>query len=580
VSVAGTRSRLWNAVTLLTVALATAAVAATYPVLSQSYDEPLHLAGGIEWLQYGSLRLNTENPPLARVAIALGPFLTGGRLPDMTVWDPRGPNPPGPIPMGNQVLYRDDHYVKNLTMARIGILPFFWLLIAVVWLWAGGRHDPVSGAVAVIATVTVPAVLAHAGFATTDMPFVATFTAALYGLRRVLAEYRTRTVVAFAGLLGLSILTKFSTLIFFGPACIGLAMASVWERGVAASYKSVRATAWRDHARLGAILIIVIAVVVWTGYRFSFSGISDVSHRLGFRSYLERNGVMPWWATIPVPAPALWHGFLSLRRTVAIGHPAYLLGHIAQFGFWSYYPVALAAKTPIPFFVLCAVGIGNAFRLARRPGTWPYSGAAMAALCIVVAALGSTLNYGSRHVLVVYPLLAISAAWGWRELYRSSRNTAAGAVLACVLAAQAVVAVRAYPDFLSYFNAFAGRDPGRIVVETDLDWGQDLLQLREFVRAHDVRQLHLAYFGTAIPCRLGLGELLPLEPSVRTDGWIAISEVYAREILTIGLRRHPCDERPGRYPPEALRGGYSWLDNYQPVARIGRSIRVYHIDAQ
>jgi len=575
------RSRqLWNSVTILAVVLATAAIAATYPVLSQSYDEPLHLAGGVEWLQYGSLRLNTENPPLARVAIALGPFLAGGRLPDTAVWDPRGPTPPGPIPMGNQVLYRDAHYVRNLTQARIGVLPSFWLLAAVVWLWAGGRQDPLRGAIAVIAAVTVPSVLAHAGFATTDMPFVAMFTAALYGLSRMLDDYRTGTVLAFAGLLGLSLLTKFSTLIFFGPACVGLGMAYVWERGAATSFRTLCAMRWRDHVRLGAALVTVVAVIVWAGYRFSFGSIGDVSPRLGFGASLARDGVLPWWATIRVPAPALWHGMLSLRRTVAFGHRAYLLGHISQFGFWDYYPVTLAIKTPIPFLLLCLVGVGNTFRLARRPGTWPYCGAALAALCILAAALGSTLNYGSRHVLVVYPLLAVSAAWGWRELCRSSRNTAAGAVLACVLAAQGVVAVRAFPDFLSYFNAFAGRDPGRIVVETDLDWGQDLLQLREFVRAHDVQQLHLAYFGTAMPCRLGLGELLPLEPKVRTAGWIAISEVYAREILTIGLRRHPCDERPAGYPPDAIRGGYAWLDNYQPVARIGRSIRVYHVDGQ
>ena len=361
--------RAWNIVTVLTVALATVAIASTYSVLSQSYDEPLHLAGGVEWLQYGSLRLNTENPPLARVAIALAPFLAGGRLPDTAVWDPRGPNSPGPIPMGNQVLYRDDHYVRNLTQARIGVLPSFWLLAAVVWLWAGGPQDPLRGAIAVIAAVTVPSVLAHAGFATTDMPFVAMFSAALYGLRRVLDDCRTETVLAFAGLLGLSILTKFSTLIFFGPACIGLAVAYVWERGIADSFGTLRAMPWRDHVRLGAALVLVVAIIVWAGYRFSFGSIGDVSHRLGFGASLARNGVLPWWATIRVPAPAFWHGMLSLRRTVAFGHRAYLLGHISQFGFWDYYPVTLAVKTPIPFLLLCVVGVGNTLRLARRPGT-------------------------------------------------------------------------------------------------------------------------------------------------------------------------------------------------------------------
>src|SRR2546428_11892432 len=52
-----------------------------YFIFSQAYDEPAHIACGMEWLDKGTLFFQPLHPPLARVDAAIGPYLAGGRLP-------------------------------------------------------------------------------------------------------------------------------------------------------------------------------------------------------------------------------------------------------------------------------------------------------------------------------------------------------------------------------------------------------------------------------------------------------------------------------------------------------------------
>jgi hypothetical protein len=152
----------------------------------------------------------------------------------------------------------------------------------------------------------------------------------------------------------------------------------------------------------------------------------------------------------------------------------------------------------------------------------------------------------------------------------------ASVALACVLLWQCGVAARAYPDFLPYFNELAGRDPGRILIDSDLDWGQDFLRLGDFVRSHQIRQLHIAFYGTVLQCRHGMGDLIQLEPGTPTTGWIAISESYARESTTTAFKRDPCDERPAGYSNPS-HDWFTWLTAGPPAIEVGRSIRVYHV---
>src|SRR5271168_2199305 len=51
--------------------------ASTWRVYSHTWDEPEHLAAGLELLDRGRYEYDIEHPPLARVLIAMGPYLAG-----------------------------------------------------------------------------------------------------------------------------------------------------------------------------------------------------------------------------------------------------------------------------------------------------------------------------------------------------------------------------------------------------------------------------------------------------------------------------------------------------------------------
>jgi hypothetical protein len=55
----------------------------------------------------------------------------------------------------------------------------------------------------------------------------------------------------------------------------------------------------------------------------------------------------------------------------------------------------------------------------------------------------------------------------------------------------------AHPDTIGYFNALAGAHPERIVIDSDLDWRQGMIELERLVAKHHIEKLRLHYFGTA-----------------------------------------------------------------------------------
>ena len=129
-------------IVLFLIAVGVGRIVATYKVFSNTFDEPAHIACGLEWLDLGSYNYEAQHPPLARVAVALGPFLDGTRIPEhsrsflrmvskeraehaslflrdvqkliATMWTD-----------GKEILYHNHKYLRTLTLARMGTLPFF-----------------------------------------------------------------------------------------------------------------------------------------------------------------------------------------------------------------------------------------------------------------------------------------------------------------------------------------------------------------------------------------------------------------------------------------------------------------------
>jgi len=508
--------RLWGALALtLLLAFALVRITATYPELTQTIDEAEHVAAGMAWIDRGTYQAyfpGFEHPPLSRIAVALGLYLNGIRSAGLeNFWDE-----------GNAILHEGDTYSRNLALARAGILPFFVLAALVVWRWSQTLFGTPAALFATLLFTTLPPVLAHAGLATTDMPLAATVTAALYACQRWLEAPSLRRALLLGAASGLAVASKFSALLFLPAGAAALILLQVYARRLAPVPN-------RPGARAYASVIPALLVglgVLWATYRFAI-------------------------APDGTPVPEFFAGIQYVFQHNRLGHLAYLLGEVRRDGWWYFFPVALVVKTPLPFLLLSGIGVALLLRRPRGAGTAGALAPALAATAILVSALPAHLNIGLRHILPIYPLLAIAAGYGASALWQSERGRRLKrGVVAFLLAAQLTGSVSAHPDYLSYFNALAGPHPERILVDSDLDWGQDLDRLAELLR----------YFGSADLARHGLPRWRRLQPHERVTGWVAISEFC----LALGGYESPYD-------------GYRWLDAYEPERRAGRSIRLYRV---
>jgi hypothetical protein len=215
------------------------------------------------------------------------------------------------------------------------------------------------------------------------------------------------------------------------------------------------------------------------------------------------------------PAPEFFDGIRAAMAHNAEGHLGYLMGRFSISGWWWYFPAALAFKTPIPLLLLAAGGMGLALtRRARRA----YLPAAFF-LGVLLPSMTSHVNIGIRHILPAYLAMAILAAVGVVYLLRrSGRPRAAGvAVAGLAIVFMAASTIRAKPDYLTYFNLFAGSRPEDVLLDSNFDWGENWKLLAHRLRELGVHQVHgygLEAQGMYPMFRRwwGLPEFIPLDP--------------------------------------------------------------------
>jgi hypothetical protein len=263
---------------------------------------------------------------------------------------------------------------------------------------------------------------------------------------------------------------------------------------------------------------------------------------------------------VPIPAPDFLRGLWEAKEQGTRESSAYFLGKMRHGVCWDFFLVALGVKSPLAFLLLVGIGMAVLLKRWQYRRDWRFLAPVVAAVAILLVTMPVKLHLGVRHILIVYPLLSIAAGFGAVALWRNTAHRGWARTATILLLGWLVVSsVRAHPDYFPYFNELAGGRPERILVDSDLDWGQDLLRLAAALRSRKVDKVALCYFGTADLSRRGLPPYTDLVPFRPTTGWIAIS---------LGKLKGSYSEPPG---------AYAWLEAYQPVALVGRSIRLYDI---
>jgi hypothetical protein len=512
---------------------------------SPVWDETGHLAAGVRHWQTGRFDYFRVNPPLVRLVATAPVLLTGPQFewPDVETGFPRME-----FSVGIDFLrLHGEEGLRCFRVARLACIPFSLLGGWVCFLWATGLYGRSAGLMALALWCFAPNILAHAQLITADAGATALGVAAGYLFWRWLKAPRWETAFVAGIALGLAELTKFTWLVLIGlwPA--------VWCIYRAAERRNAARGSLRAEAlHLGAILLLA-GLVVNMGYGFeaSFQRLGDfefLSRALGGDAAFEpspqesRNRFAGLWlGQVPVPLPANYVRGIDLqKRDFEVGLTSYLRGQWRSRGWWYYYLYALAIKVPLGTWALVLLAAATSLLGRGRPSRWRDEVVLLAPAIAVLTLVSSQTGF-SHHMRYVLPMFPFAIVWASKVAATvSSRPRALACVAAGALAWSVASSLWIYPHSLSYFNELVGGPKGGHwhLLNSNIDWGQDLLFLKRWLAAHPEVQLSGLDVNIAYNPRL-VGVEAPPPPFsmeahspgsqqqvtsvVRLPGWYAVS---------------------------------------------------------
>jgi hypothetical protein len=451
--------------------------------LSATFDEPTYISLGLE-----SWRTGSYKPLIDLGTMPLPPQVQ--TLP-LHLWERwRGVNfDPA----------RD--LERLLPIARLGTLPFWWLLLLYGWLAGRQLAGAWGGRLAVMFLACEPNLLAHASLATTDVAVTACLVALLYHFRAGRSGPWRRRVLTPAIWFALAVLAKASGFVF---GIIGMGMVELehqWASRTEITDGEARlcptaAALFGKPFRRDLMQIFSLGLLAV----FCFCG----SEGLPSPSFIEWARHLPEG---PVRSGMTWiaeHLCIFSNAGVALvrqvrhnvqGHGVFLLGQVAKRAIWYYFPVALSIKSPLPVLV---PPLMLALVCRRALCNW----ACLTALALLLFTLVCRVQTGIRLLLPLVSIAVIGIAAAlviarqevgrsrWRPLLTASATFCAVWLFWTSLSV--------WPHGLCYTNElWGGTGNGyRCLSDSNYDWGQGLKELAEWQEAHQVHDLHVMYYGT------------------------------------------------------------------------------------
>ncbi len=510
-------------------------------------DEFAHLPSGWYYWQTGNFALFPQNPPLVKLLSALPLFLihpavdTAVRVQN-TGWFP--------WVFGTDFMERNRAiYDRVFLLGRLPIVLLGVLTGLLVYRWARELYGTGAGLAALILFVFCPSIVAHAHLATVDLGSAFFTVLALYRLYRYLRKPTLRRLVLCGLALGAAELSKFTGILLY-PIFLTLVLIPVEIR------QDWKKQLGRNLASLATIVLLSL-LVIDLGYLFQGVGRPLRDFHFESRSMARVASLLPGLPA-PLPAPYL-QGVDDLQLINETGeYPNYLFGRWSRQGFKAYYLITLLYKSPL---LLLLAFLLAPFARAREVRGQVFLWLPAVALFLAFSLL-SRVDYGIRYVLPLLPLACIYAGRlvPWFAV-RGRILRLAG--FAC-LAIYPLSVLAATPDTLDYFNVLAGGQGDRILLDSNLDWGQGLKRLKRYMDHEGLQKIDLAYFGHVDPAIYGIHWEFP-DPS--RHGPVAVSANF--------LHGYPYATYANGHILPIPPGAFRWLGRSPRVAELGGGIFVY-----
>lgn len=545
---------------------------------AQTVDETYHVGSAVSYLEARTLVLGVQHPPLARLPAGVTAWVMGARLPDFA-GATTSRREDVAYAAGTEVLLTRDAtwYWRLLTAMRLSML--VWPVVAMVYAYLLGAYlaSRWAGVAAVGLLSLDTTLLGHATWVCTDVAAAAGFLAALYhGLRWVERPTWGRAVAAsVAG--GAAVGLKFTAGLALPALLLALVVVGVARRwGVPVSApRSDReavssvpvqpgrraivgvgepgAAMARRGIQLPMILLLALGVV-WGLYKFHVGPLGDSDTLASAPQWARLPG---WVKETPVPMPSFWIGLARLAAHSATGSDAYLFGQTHPDGFWYYFPVLLAYKTPVALLAVVMASAILAFE-ARARSVLRLAGLLLPAAVYLLVSMSGGVQIGIRHVL---PLLAVLYVLAGVVL---TRSRARGVVLVAAMVAGLAESLPRHPDYLAFFNQLArtGGQDERIAADSNLDWGQDLARLARRLRDDPALAAELSAVYPLGDRQAPLFRVLGMDPG------LIDAPPRPGSVVAVSISRRILDRQRLRFTAAGTE-----------IGRVGRGIVLYRMPA-
>jgi hypothetical protein len=519
---------------------------------STTSDELVHLTGGYTFDHLRDYRLHPENGILPQRLAALPAVLGGAKFPPLDhneYW-----RTSDAWVIGHEFFYEtgEDHFPR-LMAGRALIALFSVATGLLVFLWSRQLFGAAGALVSLIFFVFEPSFLAHGALATSDVCAAFFLLASVGAWWRHLHDGRARWWWLSAAAFALACVAKYSA-----PLLLPMFVLLALVRALAAEPLTLLGRAWTTRGgKFGAAALsalghgAVAALVIWAFFGFRFSAANPAlppfEHFIRPWEWLDANLGTPGRILRAVAAAHLLpegyiYGFAYVLETAQI-RAAFLNGEFSNTGWPGFFVWAFALKSTLPLLLASAAAFAVLVRRSRAE--W-YRFTPLAVLFVVYWAFSITshLNIGHRHILPIYPVLFIAtgALGPWLAAWRKGPAL----VVAALLGWHAAESLSVAPHFLAYFNELAGgpENGHRHLVDSSLDWGQDLPGLKSWLdaNAQPGEPVYLSYFGTGEPDYYGIrarrlmfvnGFKLPAPPLARLEpGVYCISATMLEQVYS------------------------------------------------
>lgn len=491
---------------------------------STTADELAHVTGGYTFNQWNDYRLHPENGILPQRWQALPATLAQTDFPPMTttawrksvVWL-----------VGYDFFYQSANDPDWLLFSARAMNSLFGAATALlVFGWSYRLWGAAGALVSLGLCILCPTMLAHSGLATSDMGMAFFLLAAPTAYWWHLHDGRRRVWLLSALVLGLAAVAKYTSVLLLPIFGLLLLLRLFRPQPLVLGGRTYVALPGKTGALAVSLAThgLIAAVVVWAFFGFRFGLLNPAlpggEPNLGWDILLSFGGAKAAliefcrdWRLLPEG----WLYGLSFVLLHAQARGAFLDGDYSIFGWVEFFPKTFLYKTP-PSLLLAL--LASVLLLALHVRTQPRARLAgqllrVAPLLVLFVlywlfSLTSHLNIGHRHILPTYPVLYVFAGllgWAATRAWRQSRGTglAAAALITGLLGWHTLTAARIHPHHLAYFSPVVGgpAEGYRHLVDSSLDWGQDLPGLKQWLATHrhPGEPVYLSYFGSDEPLR-------------------------------------------------------------------------------